>query len=352
VVVALVALVWAPLQAEAAAAWRRQTSGTEVHLHGIFAFDGCHVWAVGEETGDQTGQSVIVATTDGGRHWASQTFPVGSAQATTMNRVLFTDALKGYAAGENNNTGSGEAGKPNFLRTSDGGATWVDVSANLRPKTNAGQYNDIEGLSAVGNDVWITVSSAGNGPNATGTISHSPDRGNTWVVQRSYSNESFDSVSMASDGLHGWATSNDKKLWRTNDGGTHWNIVSATAQTAEQVYAVTAQSAVIAEDNGVIEYTTNGTSLSSATLPSQAGTKDLTDIAMGTNGRGYATGELGGSLLITNDGGVTWSAQSAQIPDQVNLNGVTITRDGNNSAWVTGENGGIAINKLAASACP
>src|ERR1700731_4359439 len=93
------------------------------------------------------------------------------------------------------------------------------------------------------------------------------DRGRAWTIQQTY-NISFDSISMARDGLNGWATSNDSMLWRTTNGGNTWNSVATTLNNPEQVFAVGANHAVIVEE-GSIEYTLDGTTLNTATIPSQ-----------------------------------------------------------------------------------
>ena len=358
VIAAGVAVVAAPVKASAGSSpWRAQTSGEQEHLHGIFALNGCDVWSVGEEAGTNTtpGQAVITATTDGGAHWKSQHFPKGAAVGTTMNRILFVDKNNGYAVGENNNTGSGESGKPNFLRTTNGGKTWIDQTSNLPAAADGGVGNeaDIEGLSARGRDVWITVAIyPAAGP--VGLILFSDDRGKTWTVQQTWGG-SFDSISMASDGTYGWATSNitpafnDQGLWRTTNGGNTWTMVATTSSSAEQVFAISDTHAVIVEE-GTIEYTLNGTTLNTATIPAQVAGNTLTDVSIGDHGVGYATGELSGGLLKTEDGGMTWTWQDSNISGLNTYNGVTVAHD-TKFAWITGEGGSIGANTAASKAC-
>ena len=356
VIAAGVAVVAAPVKATAGSSpWRAQTSGEQEHLHGIFALNGCDAWALGEEVGDNTttGQAVIVATTDGGAHWKSQHFPEDAAVGATMNRVLFVDKNNGYAVGENNNTVSGPSGKPNFLRTTNGGKTWIDQTSNLpsAADVSAGNSSDIEGLSARGRDVWVTVGEyAGNNFIGTGLILFSDNRGKTWTVQQTYNTDSFDSISMAKDGMYGWATSNDSQLWRTTNGGLNWNIVSPTASSPEQVVATSDTHAVIVEDNGVIEYTLDGSTLNTATIPSQVSGNTLTDVAISEHGVGYATGELSGGLLKTTDAGMTWTWQDSNIAGLNTYNGVTVTYE-TGFAWIAGEGGSIGANTAASKAC-
>jgi photosystem II stability/assembly factor-like uncharacterized protein len=367
-VLAAALIVSAPLTASAApSGWRAQKSGTEEHLHGVFALDRYHAWAVGEEPREGTdspGQSVIVATTDGGAHWVHQSFPDGTAQGTTMNRVLFTDTNHGYAVGEANSDANGvDTGKPNILRTSDGGKRWTSLMENLPSEGYPNGINDIEGLTARGSKVWITVASypkdGQDGDKATGVILYSRDRGTTWTQQAFYSDSSFDSVSMA-DARNGWATTNDSYLWRTTDGGETWVKGPRTAARPEQVQALDRSRAVIVEESGHIEYTTDGTILHTASVPAAVGKSDLTDVSIGENGVGYATGELGhleptGGVLRTTNGGRTWTLEDANIPSGdttatpdyapgYTYNGVSVAEDGR-AAFIVGEGGAIGARQ-------
>jgi photosystem II stability/assembly factor-like uncharacterized protein len=262
-----------------------------------------------------------------------------------MNRVVFTSQEKGYAVGENNGNAYGT--KPNFLRTSNGGETWVNLTSHLPAATAWGSYNDIEGLSARGDDVWIALSLYYP---AKGLLLHSDNRGMSWTIEATNSSTGFSSVSMA-DEKHGWATSDDHALWRTTNGHT-WSVVGWTIGSPEQVFAVNKHQAVIVEDGGHIEYTTNGTTLYTATLPAQVNGNDLTDVAIGDDGKGYATGELNGYLLATKNGGRTWTWQNANTPigGDNTFNGVTVAKD-TNFAWITGEGGAVGSNTTPGKSC-
>ena len=347
--------------------WRPQTTPVEEHLHGIFAFDGCHAWAVGEEAGDGKvagAQSSLIATADGGKTWKNQTFPPGSALRTTMNRVFFTDVNSGYAAGEGSNRSQQQqAGSrprfpaatpspspspivptgPNFIVTTNGGATWVDLSANLPAETKGTSGNqDIEGLTAIGDKVWIAEDN-----NNVGIIAYSANRGATWTVQKNVADDTFSSISMY-DANNGFATSDGRNLWRTTNGGAAWNQVAQPAVIAEGVWATGPSSAVIVEGSGKIAYTSDGSTLFPATLP-QGVTGDILDVAFGTASDGLASGELDGSLLETSDGGKNWTLQTANAGNN-NFNGVTMAK-GTTVSFVTGESGVVAGNTDPAVGC-
>jgi photosystem II stability/assembly factor-like uncharacterized protein len=343
-------LVGSPMTASAvnSSPWYSQKTPVETHLHGIFAYDGCHVWAVGEETEGTNSQATIVATENGGKTWKTLSFPQGTAVNTTMNRVLFTSKDKGYAVGENSDNLQGA--KPNFLRTTNGGETWTDLSANLPAGAANGQYNDIEGLAAKGDDVWVAISmyNYASFNIASGVLLHSDNKGKTWTVAATNTTSGFSAVAMA-DERHGWATSDDRTLWRTTDGST-WSPVASTQYSAEQIAVVSKSKAVIVEDSGVIEYTNDGSTLYTATVPAQVNGNDFTDVAIGDDGKGYATGEFNGYLLATKNGGRTWTWQNANNVNPNTYNGVTVAKD-SNFAWVTGEGGALQANTSSNKSC-
>lgn len=372
--------------------YRSQTSPVEEHLHGIFAFDSCHAWSVGEEAGDGSdpnAQSSVIATTDGGKTWKKQTFPSGSASKTTMNRVFFTSATSGYAAGESTgavqvqqaaaradqgskrNARTKNSAKPrpaqtsppaapsvpNFLTTTDGGNTWIDRSALLPTETKnpSGGNADIEGLTALNDKVWIAaeidISSS-----RSSVIAYSANRGLTWKVQQSLTDEAFASVSMF-DANNGFAVSDaytgdgpgTGSFWRTVNGGVLWTRVASTVRAPEGVWATGPNSAATVEEAGNIEYTTNGTTLFPASLPASASGNDLLDIAFGGGLNGIASGELNGKLLETADGGKNWTSQTANSGNN-NFNGVTMAQ-GTTVSWVTGESGVVAGNTDPSVGC-
>ena len=389
---ALATPVASPTSTPSPSTWAKQTSPTQVNLHGIFAFDSCHVWAVGEEAPESQvassrvaasplAQAVVLTTTDGGKTWTPQSFPTTAALNTTMNRVFFTDVTHGYAAGENNDLPlpspspsaspsatqtplvGGNRGNaalqtlgPNFLSTSDGGATWTDLSANLpagtktTPSSDNEDAADIEGLTAVGDKVWIATSQSSGG-----LIAYSPDRGVTWTIQVNSGATGFASVSMF-DELHGFAVDDASTIFYTSTGGivtnhgTGWQRVQDLNSRPEGVWATSATSAVVAEEGGLIEYTTDSAAtMHSATINGGVSESDLDDVAFGSALNGVVAGELGGPVLWTTDGGLTWDKQSVASNTE-NFKGVTMAR-GTTVSFAAGDGGTIAGNTDPSVGC-
>ena len=61
ILISAAALVLSPVGAMAASTWTTQSLDANGHYHGVFAIDGCHVWAVGEEI---NGRSQVFKTAD------------------------------------------------------------------------------------------------------------------------------------------------------------------------------------------------------------------------------------------------------------------------------------------------
>lgn len=80
-------------------------------LYDVNFIDGQHGWAAGEN-------GVILATSNGGQSWASQSSGVYS----WLNSVWFNDVAHGWAAGD----------KGVILATSNGGNTWQEISSHLK----------------------------------------------------------------------------------------------------------------------------------------------------------------------------------------------------------------------------
>ena len=84
-----------PLPAGPSGARRPCPSGPG-YLNAVTFTDANHGWAVGSNT--TTGDGVILATTDGGATWSTQSMPSGTGY---LSAVTFTDASQGWAVGSN-----------------------------------------------------------------------------------------------------------------------------------------------------------------------------------------------------------------------------------------------------------
>jgi photosystem II stability/assembly factor-like uncharacterized protein len=103
----------AVVQAQGAAVWQMQQSGTTAGLRGIFSVDGTIAWASG------TGGTVL-QTVDGGQHWTHCAVPDGDKDGATLDfrGVQAWDAQTAIVMA------SGPGEKSRLYKTTDGCGTW------------------------------------------------------------------------------------------------------------------------------------------------------------------------------------------------------------------------------------
>ncbi len=178
--------------------------------------DATHGWAVAGRT--------ILATSDGGLTWASQT------TTADLTNVSFPDATDGWAVGA-----SGVADQsPVILHTGDAGQSWQTQHSG------AAQAHGFRGFTAVdaidADHAWVTGSS-GAIPTAAARpiVGLTTDGGTDWkFVKLGYAHTIADAVSFV-DAQQGWAICapfNDDAtasvIVHTTDGGLTWKLQDRT----------------------------------------------------------------------------------------------------------------------------
>jgi photosystem II stability/assembly factor-like uncharacterized protein len=201
-----------------------------------------------------------------------------------------------YLAG---NPATAPLGTPTLLvRTTDSARTWTDVTpAAARPMLSTANANQV--LDAIGPDrayLAVTVSPRAYGP-ATTRVFATDDGGRTWTESAPVKGVGYVSALSFTDPSHGWLLWNEGaamgrnpvRVYRTTDGGAHWSL---TAQSP----------------------TFNSTSTSTAGIPLAC---DKTGIAFPSASAGWLTSVcavgLADELLVSRDGGDTWSQQSLPL---------------------------------------
>jgi photosystem II stability/assembly factor-like uncharacterized protein len=315
-------------------------------LHGVFAIDGCHVWAVGEEL---AGRSQIINTANGGATWNTVFPPPNSGISTTLNRVAFAGNT-GYIVGENDQ-GSTTSPFPNILKTIDGGVTWTDLRSTLPGGLKNWSSSDFEGLAVIGNtvgaqDVWIAWSGTNSNhyTGDKGEILHSSDGGVTWDIKLTLSGSNTGMAGVAfADATHGWAIRDDGRIYQTITGGASWNQIDNLSfegnESLEAVAAIDATHVVVVSDYGRAWYlNTAGTAFVQSTGTGSANA--FNDVTFNSAGLGYAVGEQGQAYKSTN-GGQSFIGES--LNNGSNFGGVSIAA-GTTFTWVVGANGHISAN--------
>lgn len=178
----------------------------------------------------------LVVTNDGGKTWRD-------TGAEVTGGFAFADASVGVRLA------NGE-----LSRSTDGGVTWTVASTDVSTPL---PYNARLRFADASN-VWLV---------SDGMVLRSRDAGQHWqtvtmppvlwpLTGTSPTNNGWNDVRFA-DALHGWMVGNFGAVARTDDGGNTWTLqTSGAAQNLNTVFALNANTAWVAGDNGAILNTT------------------------------------------------------------------------------------------------
>jgi photosystem II stability/assembly factor-like uncharacterized protein len=261
-----------------------------------------------------------------GPGWFLQCTPTGAY----LFAVSFVDADTGTVVG-----GSGT-----ILRTTDGGATWVEQ--------DSGTTNGLHGVS-------FTDANIGTAVGQGGIILRTMDGGATWIAQDSRTDHNLQDVSFARgevgtavgdaerkwtiDGTGSWAwVYVPTVVWTLDGGATWWSLVSGAGDDDLLGVSFTdANTGTAVGRNGTILRTTDGGATWVAQESGAQYGEDLFDVWFTDANIGTAVG-LYGIILRTTDGGATWVRQPGPTPQDFLL-GVSFA-DSNNGIVVGMYEGG------------
>jgi photosystem II stability/assembly factor-like uncharacterized protein len=145
----------------------------------------------------------VCRTTDGGGSW-TQSDPSPPASDYLMD-IAFVSATTGWVA----------SGNGFVARSTDGGATWQDVSLPITRPIEAMDFGDAS-------HGWITT--------GDGTIWTTTDGGTTWGAQLYQTGKILLDIS-AADATHAWITGTQGLILHTGDGGGPVDTTAPTAAT-------------------------------------------------------------------------------------------------------------------------
>jgi hypothetical protein len=192
---------------------------------------------------------------------------------------------------------AGPAPSPGFFptRTTDGGRTWIDVMPVLAKAITHPMPSALFALSP--ERAWLAVTS-GAGAERT-TVFATGNGGLTWAASSGFRTGGTPRFLDFTDASHGWLLvdigevmgADEVSLYRTTDGGSRWSLVARSPAIAS---------------------------------PGKSGLGGL-PLYCGKAGLSFATsavgwipvwcnGGNGWGLLVTHDGGETWAAQAISIP--------------------------------------
>jgi photosystem II stability/assembly factor-like uncharacterized protein len=205
-----------------------------------------------------------------------------------------------------------------LARTTDGGRTWTDVTpAAARPMLATADAEQV--LDSVnGQRAYLAVTAApqqGSGSVNTTTMFSTTDGGRSWTHSAPLRAGSTASQVSFADPQHGFlllggdggAMGHDAVwLYRTSDAGAHWLLAAATP-------AQTGTAAATQPSSGQI-----------------SGDCDKNRLAFPTATTGWIASTcntgLADSLLVSRDGGTSWSDQSLPLPDTTCAGGGCVVR--------------------------
>ena len=267
--------------------WFRQPSGTSAELNAVFFQpDGRNGVAVGNG-------GTIIRTTDGGASWTRP--PSGTS--FNLNGVWFTGDTEGWAVG---NGGT-------VMHTVDGGQTWARDPFVY-------QGDALYDVRFASRDLgWVV--------GASGLILRTSTGGLGWYAIRLPTSFSLRGVSFTG-ALDGWAVGGGGVIAGTHDGGLTWFMVpTPTVQGLEDVWQRSLANAWAVGSQGVTPRTVATPDSVEWELQTAGPTRQLNGVHFPTDLIGYAVGYdamLGGTVLRTEDGGVTWQAQASRSSARLN----------------------------------
>lgn len=277
--VLLVLLFLAGLKAEAQ--WSAVDSGTTSSLRGVCMLDS----GVGYSVGDS---GTILKSTDAGMTWNALT----SGTTKALYDVYFFNDAEGVTVGDGGL----------ILRTTDGGANWATVASGVRDALRSISFSGATGICG----------------GLSQDILYSSDSGMSWhVSQKGFFGGGFFGAQMLSPTL-GVVTGQNSIFQglqgTTVDGGVHWTFhpfyFNGNEGSADDIFffddMTGVSSGVLFDDTGAIARTSNGGTDWNSTIFAQG----MQGIDFPKPESGFAVG-FGGTILKSNDLGLTWSAQTS-----------------------------------------
>src|SRR5262245_42499866 len=262
--------------------WEPSDSGTRASLFAVDFADAQHGWVVGKS-------GLILATTDGGKTWTLQKSPIPPDKH--LFNVKAVSPTTGWVVGD---WGA-------VATTKDGGATWEDRSIDQ---------------DAVLYDVSFPDAEHGFIAGEFGTVLATTDAGATWTKQETGTDKTLFGVHFATP-QRGWVVGLDGLLLHTRDGGSTWEVQRGTARTESledlgfvealknpgfYAVAVAGQYGVVVGDTGTLLISSDGgETWSERTLPEKDRLRWMRDVSLVPGTQGFAVGAGGFTVPIARD---------------------------------------------------
>ena len=317
--------IWADANGQLLSSDHRGTNWQALGPWGLssFVLDANHAWTVtaGPGSTEQNGSSsdvlhlVVSRTDDGGRTWTAAS--VAGSYPETFDQVRFLGPLTGYllASAQRQSDGVGTV-----FRTVDGGATWHVMSTLMWPGSTVGIASD--------GTIWIGAN-AEAGPVAHPLLMSSRDGGKTWskAVLPGLEGRTGGADLYVPEPPVFWSPSEGVvevadsagpvRLYRSHDGGRTWTLAAERPTGGEGGGTeggafVSPTDWLLAEPEGssqVLVRSTNGgvSWITATTMSANPAVTGILELQFWDASNGIAVEGTTSALLITADGGATWS---------------------------------------------
>ncbi len=274
-------------------------------------------YAVGGSATTADSLGVLFTTTDGGVTWNLNS-------VNPKYRIYsgyFPSANVGYVASRG---GSG------VWKTTDGGATWAQLTTPVSSTTN------------IWYDTRFANDNVGYLCDGSGNIVKTTDGGTTWtLLPDPHGTTAIYAIQLFSaDDLI--ATGSSGKTYRSTDGGQTWTNLNPTTSTQYAIDFPSAQVGYLVGTSGGIRKTTDGGV--TWTQQTSNSTSTLYSVRFLSENIGFVGGSVG-AMLFTSDGGTTWTTltnfvSNATIYDLAIRNG---------GIYATGSRGNIVKGVFSSS---
>lgn len=177
-----------------------QSSPVTADFNDVFFISKTRGWLAGVDT---EGNGLILTTSNGGQTWNLQTTPV---ETFGLNEIHFTDAETGFAMGE----------LGTFLKTTDGGQTWLHMEHLTGKGINSLDFANYQDAYGVGDK---------------GLFFYTFDEGESWEVGGEITVTELNDIFYVDD-MIGWIVGSGGMIYYTLNSGYSW-YVSAISTNAD-----------------------------------------------------------------------------------------------------------------------
>jgi photosystem II stability/assembly factor-like uncharacterized protein len=250
--------------------------------------------------------------------------------------ITFTSANIGYIVGAGGLV----------LKTTDGGATWVNQVSN----TTSTLYN-----------VFFKSDTEGWACGAGGTLISTTDGGANWTVHPQsgvISGSTFNEITFV--GNNGFAGNDDNRMYGSTDNGVTWDTIGVYTDDVNSIGFCTTTNGFAGIDGAGIQYTTDGgTTWNPASVNLGPYPYTRTDIervyaidattAVAT-GWGSMVGYQPTIILVTTDAGATWNVPSVGYEWSTYGYGYGISMFGDGEVIIVGGGSGFAAPNIHSGA--